>query len=358
METLNILDWPSHRYYGETHPFYRWRNELRNHGLKVNFYHHHLDTRLRGADYLLIHSRYFENGWQDISKRTAKNEKELIDYLTEMKASAGRVIWFDAADSSGSSDFPIIPYVDVFLKKQLLKDKTYYCAATETRDLRIWLNGITPEEEKVTFQPCPEDQLVKLKTGWNIGYNDYRYFGYKLNRLSNYLGYKFYPLKFTASAAARDYDLSFRGTVHLHSNNRISAQRNYIIELFDQLKMKIAKGNYVTKSRYWAELRNTKLSISPFGWGEICYRDFETFISGALLVKPEMDHLEISPNLYIPNETFIPVPWGLTGTRELLEKLTSNYSAYTEIAQNGQDVYRNMISDHEGFIQAFKKSIA
>ena len=31
--------------------------------------------------------------------------------------------------------------------------------------------------------------------------------------------------------------------------------------------------------------------LSPFGWGEICYRDFEAALNGMLLIKPDMNTL-------------------------------------------------------------------
>lgn len=30
-------------------------------------------------------------------------------------------------------------------------------------------------------------------------------------------------------------------------------------------------------------------AISPFGWGKICYRDFEATLCGAASIKPNMD---------------------------------------------------------------------
>ena len=33
--------------------------------------------------------------------------------------------------------------------------------------------------------------------------------------------------------------------------------------------------------------------ISPFGWGEICFRDFESIILGKLLIKPNCDHITL-----------------------------------------------------------------
>ena len=39
--------------------------------------------------------------------------------------------------------------------------------------------------------------------------------------------------------------------------------------------------------------------VSPFGFGEITLKDFETFLSGSVLVKPNMSHMETYPNFYI-----------------------------------------------------------
>ncbi|WP_316791775.1 glycosyltransferase family 1 protein [Pedobacter frigoris] len=358
MKILKILDWPEKRYYGETHPFYRWASQLRANDIKVQFYYDHQDKALKDADCLLIHSRYF-SGWQNLNTRSEQNEHELLAFLLEMKQCSGKLIWFDAADSTGSGDFSIIPFVDVFLKKQILKNSEYYSAENGIKDLRIWLNSNDPKNSKTAFVRCPEEQVNKIKLGWNLGLNDYRYFGYKMSRLSNFLNYNIYPLRFSSSDKQRKYDLTFRGTIHQdnHTMNRISYQRNHIIGLFDHLNFNIAKGCNVSKARYWKELRNSKLSVSPFGWGEICYRDFETFISGSLLVKPLMSHMLTFPDVYIPDKTYIPVAWNMIGTKELLEQLIVNYKEVRYIAQNGQDTYRHAMNDAQGFIDVLKQNV-
>ena len=37
---------------------------------------------------------------------------------------------------------------------------------------------------------------------------------------------------------------------------------------------------------------NSKISFSPFGWGELGVRDYEIILGGSLLVKPRMDHMQ------------------------------------------------------------------
>lgn len=357
MKVLKILDWPSKRFYGETHHFYRWKESFLENDLKIEIYFDHKDNRLKGADYLLLHSRYFADGWQNIHTRSSQNEDELKTYLLEMKSTVGKVIWFDAADSTGSSDFPIISLVDVFMKKQRLKNIDYY-TSTEQKDIRIWLNSI-PEEERTTFAPCPVDQLHKIKLGWNIGFNDYRYFGYKMSRLSNYLSYKLYPTQLSAADKIRKYDLAFRGTIHKDKGdkNMISYQRNHVLGLFEKLNLNIASGGNVSRAKYWKELRDSKLSISPFGWGEICYRDFETFIAGSVLIKPLMDHMETFPNVFVENETYVPVSWSLAELEDKLVDIAGHYEDYRPIAKNAQEKYFNLINDAQSFINNFKQNI-
>ncbi len=351
---MKVLDWPQYRFYSDSHPLHRWKKKLKEHGIKVQFYTDHRKAGLKEADNLLIHSRYFENGWQNISKRTRQNEDQLLQFLQEMKQCCGTLIWLDAADSTGSSDFPVIPFVDVFLKKQLHKDLTKYtCSASQ--NLRIWLPR-SPGSEMQAQWPCPPDQLGKIKLGWNLGLNDYRYYGYKMSRLSNYLGYNLYPLKFNPVAAERRLDLTFRGTVH-KKNTAISAQRNAVLTLLDNVDLEVASGSPVAKRVYLKELRNSKISISPFGWGEVCYRDFESFISGTLLIKPSMEHLSTYPDVYLPNQTYIPLSWTMDDLKQKLDYVVSSYPRLKSVAEQGQEHYRRVVNDGEAFVAKIKSII-
>jgi hypothetical protein len=74
----------------------------------------------------------------------------------------------------------------------------------------------------------------------------------------------------------------------------------------------------VPQPRYDAELHDAKIVLSPFGWGEVCFRDFEAVRAGALLLKPDMSHLKTWPDIYIPGETYIPLDWD---GGDLLEKV-------------------------------------
>ena len=82
-----------------------------------------------------------------------------------------------------------------------------------------------------------------------------------------------------------------------------------------QLLASYRRTDRLAKSAYFRELRNSKIVASPFGLSEINYRDFETFICGALLLQPDMSHIETYPDLYCPGETFVSHGWDFDNLR-------------------------------------------
>lgn len=92
---------------------------------------------------------------------------------------------------------------------------------------------------------------------------------------------------------------------------------------------------------YIQEIKTASSILSPFGWGEICTRDFEAFVYGATLLKPSMEHCITFPNVYISNETYIPLDWSFCDIDEILEQINSK--RYKEIAKNGQENYSKYI---------------
>ncbi|HEY0090745.1 MAG TPA: hypothetical protein VGB37_17980 [Candidatus Lokiarchaeia archaeon] len=96
----------------------------------------------------------------------------------------------------------------------------------------------------------------------------------------------------------------------------------------------------IPKKLYLKTMRSSKAIFSPFGWGEICYRDFEILISGAALIKPNMDHLETWPNIYIKNKTYIPISWKIEDWASEIPKVLSDENFLFEVAINGQNQYK------------------
>ena len=83
--------------------------------------------------------------------------------------------------------------------------------------------------------------------------------------------------------------------------------------------------------------------MSPFGWGEINYRDYESFLYGAILLKPNMDHIQTWPDLYNKNN-YVSYNWSCENLKKIAEQILNEYSTFKEVAKNGQDFYLNFLN--------------
>ena len=358
MTPIKILANPRTVLFSDIHPFYRWEKQLREQGLKVSIHFDHKKLKPSGNDYLIINHRYFGSQWTDLLNADPTNSP-LVRYLQDVKKQVKKLLWWDAHDTSVSGSFQVIPYVDSFIKNQILKNRDYYTAIDNLPNMRVWLD---PNIEQKQFYPCPQDQLHKIKLSWNLGYNDRRFFPFKLHYfLSNIIQYNILPLRFTKVDQPRPLDLTFRGKANYDNQfpeqNAVSLQRNKVFELLKSLNLKATYGKVVSRKQYLKELSQSKICISPFGYGEICYRDFESFIAGSMLIKPSVEHLQTFPNFFIPNETYIPVAWDLHDLKDKAEDAVANYNLTKEIARNGQDLYKKVINDPQIFINSLKNLI-
>lgn len=334
-----------------THPLYplfRWANKLKESGVTYKVFRNHTDPALQDCDTVILIHRYFHHLYKTTQ---ITNFDEVIKLVEKLKKNHCKVIFYDAGDSTGSREFALLPHVDKFIKKQILKDKSLY---TQQSGIRIWLHddGTTPENNYVTAEAS---DLYKIALGWNIGLADYRHFP-----VSRYLGgitnRVLTPPRFSAPQNKRAYDTSFRGTVKYNSS--VADQRNKTIQTLEQLSdYAIIKGGKINRRKYLKELESTKITVSPFGWGELCYRDFEAFITGNILVKPSVDHIETYPDYFKNDHTYIPVKWDMSDLKEKIVNCVEQYNKYQEIAINGQNHFRKQLNDGDGFVKHLKNII-
>ena len=97
---------------------------------------------------------------------------------------------------------------------------------------------------------------------------------------------------------------------------------------------------------YINTLYKSKLSISPFGQGEVCYRDFEIFEFGVVMIKPTMDIVNTNPNPYISNETYIPVDLDWKELNDTVLETINKPDKIQYIVENSRKVYDKLYSAH------------
>ena len=58
------------------------------------------------------------------SKNIFKANDEIIEFLIKAKKRVNKVIWFDTSDSTSVTHFEVMPFIDLYLKKQIFIMKT------------------------------------------------------------------------------------------------------------------------------------------------------------------------------------------------------------------------------------------
>ena len=100
------------------------KRKLLDLGYKITFYFK-LSKKLLDCDILILISKPTQKIIDEKSINT-KNNNALLEYLSEIRSKVKKIIWFDNSDSSSVTNFEVMPYVDIYLKKQILINKSLY----------------------------------------------------------------------------------------------------------------------------------------------------------------------------------------------------------------------------------------
>ena len=324
------------------YPLFVNRRRLAKRGVDLSF-----STRLcdppSDTDVLFINSKVLREMWGDGGKKVS-------EILLGWRKIVKKIAWFDTTDSTGTPQFYLLPYLDFYGKAQLLKDKTLY--NNKFLGGRIYTDfyarefGIESDYAKIKHVVVPLEELAKVNTSWHSGVADYTFWAYYLNRLRRHLPipYKYWSKKMSPPEKERKISVTCRVSTN-YTHAAISFHRKKTVELL--AKYQVPQGK-VSRRQYFQELQNCKVSVSPFGFGEINLRDCEIIMSGATLFKPDMSHLETFPDLFVPDETYVPFKWDFSDFEEKLEELLNDEEKRIEIARNAQARYRRLVLQEEG----------
>ena len=104
-----------------------------------------------------------------------------------------------------------------------------------------------------------------------------------------------------------------------YTNHRKSAW-NVLDSKFSSKKDKLPYQEYINT------LYNSKVALSPYGMGEICFRDFECMQFGTIIVKPNMNRVNTVPNIYEDDKTYIAVDYDWSNLNEKVDYILSDFN--------------------------------
>jgi hypothetical protein len=315
-------------------PFVVHKNTLQQAQLDVQLVSRN-SSDITECDVLAIDSKEFRNDWN------TRGSAATVDQISSYKKPNLKIIWFDTTDSSGTLQSKVFPAVDKYLKSQIIADKSRYTGKIYGgRIISDYYNstlGITDETEGALDDPITEQDTEKIRVSWNSGLADYSTYGPWKIALYRRLGLSFllgHPGAISAPSRERNNDLSARFGA-TYSRATVRYQREQIRKILTTR----LDTNKLNRRVYMKELTNSKVVLSPFGWGEITLKDFEVFLTGGMLLKPSMNQVSTWPNFYEENVTYLSHDWDLADLEERIDWAVSNESARQEIAANGQQRY-------------------
>ena len=286
----------------------------------------------------------------------AGSRNKIYNFLETAKSKVKKIIWFDISDSTGTTQFLVLPYVDTYLKCQILSDKSQYLKTeyanrvfTGYYNKKFNVLDNDPGESHLGIAPSKED-LEKIKVGWNTGLANYRCYAAYWSIFSHYLnGFDlplFYPIRWVSPKSQRNINYSCR-VGYSYERNTVAFQRKEIASILrDKISVKKLK-----RKEYFTEIENSKICISPFGLGEITLRDFEIIISGSAIFKANCDHMETWPNLFVKDRTYLYYKWDLSDFEEKLEDYCKKPELVIDVANNCQKIYKDLLTTKNGYYQ-------
>ena len=233
----------------------------------------------------------------------ADDAEALAERLFDAARAAGaRALVFDGDDDQSVLWPGVIEASDAYIKKHRFSDlnayRTTMVGKSNLTDYVHRTYGVSFDDNIIPSSGgLSSAQIDKIVLGWNIALDD------KIHDLAQ-------DIPEAAITGPRDTDLVCRASVppDVWTHGMRDAAVQAINALSDRHRVN-APTDRVPPAEYYREMLSARCCISPFGFGELCWRDFEAMLCGSLLIKPDMSHVTTLPDLFVPGETYLPVAW-------------------------------------------------
>lgn len=236
-----------------------------------------------------------------LSFRTPAAEAARIAARFRRAAGARPLVYFDGDDDLAVQWPGVLPLCDLWLKKHAYRDRAAYARPTigksNLTDHAARVFGASFADDIIPANPgLPADLTAKVAVLASIA-EDRKIVELLARRPAMPQGARPVDVVCRATVDPASWTWGFRGPVAAALAALPAAARVLL------------PAERVSQARYYEEMDAARLCVSPFGFGEICWRDFEAILCGAVLVKPDMGHVETRPDIFRPYETYLPVRW-------------------------------------------------
>lgn len=282
------------------------------------------------------------------------------ELLSKLRNSYRRVVFLDDRAGTGALDSEALAMCDLYYKKQLYRDRSLYTRPIAAGRLFVqqYVDTIGLSVSEPAESLSDTKDLHKLRLFWNLGIGSYPKTRLR-KRVIRLIHRKLGPntLRFAYGNPER---------IHGRANPRGSVSARFATNLDNtgvayhrQLLYQAAAADprFLTGklplAQYNRELRSTAATLSPFGYGEVCFRDFEAILSDSVLLKPDMSHVDTWPNVYQPHRTYVPCRWDGSDISSAADRVLSDPVFAGEISRNARSVLNDAYLQLENRVEQF-----
>jgi hypothetical protein len=272
---------------------------------------------------------------------------EKIARLRDKLTPGVKLVYFDGDDDLCLQWGGLLDFVDLYVKKHVFADPSWYrkqfTGKNNLTDYVAQVSGRSFAENPIPHSGTVSDeQMNKIFAGYNIGMDE------KITSL----------FRDTRPASPADKTVDVMCRAACDSSSWLYALRGNVGAALQPLARQgfkvVLPDRRVDQKAYYEEMRSSRICVSPFGYGELCWRDFESVLMGSLLVKPDMSHVRTEPNIFIPGETYVPVRWDFSDLAEVCERYLKDDEARNRITAQAYRVLSEYYSSF-GFLKCFSK---
>lgn len=339
----------------QLNPFDEFRTQLRE-TLGISFQQFYLDSIGLFPPFPLA---LFDVVMVKLSYRTDVERAAKIVAVLKKKIGSTPLVYMDGDDDICIQWGDVVAACDVYVKEHAFLDRSKYQVQFQGKsnlhDYAITRHGHVlsgddysrPDQEPLIIHNSGvvrDEDLGKIVVGWNMALaKDILELWRKVrNQLP----------------AEKKIDCAFRGSVKINTITGYMRRdaSAHLENLSRQFNIRVS-ASHLPLDEYYTELMESRICVSPFGFGELCWRDFEAVLCRSLLIKPDMGHIETSPNIFRPHVTYIPVKWDLSDLEEVCRFYLNHEDKRREIAENAYAVLDNYYTSF-GFAGDLSKIMA